>query len=105
MDLINLEYGHKCRTAPVEAAIYSLQAKGEELEKFRAFAVAEVTVDLEESTEKQEKTQESSSLELPVDFTRDDVAQVTFLFGQYFTLHQLEKDFGFLTVFSDIKNQ
>ena len=73
--MINLEYGHRCRTDPVEAAIYSLKAKGKELKWFGANATAEVTVDLE--TEDQEnKQQESSSLELPVDFSREDVAKV-----------------------------
>ena len=74
--MINLEYGHRCRAKPVEAAVYSLQAKGEEFEKFRAYAAAEVTVDLEETTE-QGKTV-NSCLELPVNFSRDDVAKVKF---------------------------
>ena len=76
LDVINLEYGHRCRAEPVEAAIYSLEAKGENLEKFRAIATAEVTVELEENTEQQEKKYEYSSMELPVDFSKEDVAKV-----------------------------
>ena len=73
--MINLEYGHRCRADPVEAAVYSLEATGMELERFRANATAEVTVDLE-NTEKQEKKQEHSCQEIPVDFSREDVAKV-----------------------------
>ena len=89
MKVINLEYGHRCRADPVEAAIYSLEAKGEELEMFRANASAELTVELEEVAEEEQKTeettdedgrqkrqqqgrkQERSSVELPIDFTRE----------------------------------
>ena len=70
--MLKLEYGHKCRSVPVEAAIYSLEAKGEELVKFRAFAMADLTVDLED-----EKKQEQSSLELPVNFSKEDVVKVS----------------------------
>ena len=76
MDVINLEYGHRCRADPVEAAVYSLQAAGEEVDRFRANATADVTVELEETAEQKEKKQECSSLELPVDFSREDVAKV-----------------------------
>ena len=69
--MINLEYGHRCRADPVEAAIYSLQAKGKEFERFRANVTAEVTVELE-STDV-EKKQQRSSLELPVDFSKEDL--------------------------------
>ena len=72
MDVLELDYCHKCRGPPFEAAIYSLEAEGEVLEKFRADANAELTVELEE----QEVT-ERSSLALPVDFTKEDVARVT----------------------------
>ena len=76
LDVINLEYGHRCRADPVEAAVYSLEATEKELERFRADVNAEVTVALEETAEQKEKKQECSSLELPVDFSRDDVAKV-----------------------------
>ena len=75
MDFVNLEYGHRCRADPVEAAVYSLQATGEEVDRFRANATAEVTVDLE-SKDQEEKKQEHSSLELPVDFIKEEVAKV-----------------------------
>ena len=71
LDVIELDYCHKCRDPPFEAAIYSLEAKGEVFEKFRADVTAELTVELEE----QDKT-ERSSLALPVDFTKEDVARV-----------------------------
>ena len=73
--MINLEYGHRCRAAPVEAAIYGLEAKSEEPESFQANATAEVTVDLE-TPDLQEKTQERNYLELLVDFSEEDVAKV-----------------------------
>ena len=83
--MINLEYGHRCRAAPVETAIYSLEAKGEELKKIRAFAAAELNVDLDESTAQKEKKSEHSSLELPVDFIKEDVAKVIIRILQIFT--------------------
>ena len=77
MKVINLEYGHRCRSEPVEAAIYSLEAKGEELEKFRANASTELTVELEETTKEQsQKKQERFFLELPLDFTKEYLAKV-----------------------------
>ena len=77
---MNLEYGHKCRADPVEAAIYSLEAKGEDLESFRGVATAESTVELEESATHPDKMQDHSSLELPVDFSKKDVAKVLIKF-------------------------
>ena len=71
MNVLELDYCHKCRGPPFEAAIYSLEAEGEVLDKFRADANAELTVELEE----QEET-ERSSLALPLDFTKEDVARV-----------------------------
>ena len=75
--MINLEYGHRCRADPVEAAIYSLQAKGIELEKFWANASAELTVEVEETAEEQnQKKQERSFVELPLDFAKEYLAKV-----------------------------
>ena len=75
--MINLEYKHRCRHEPIEAAIYSLRANVEELEMFRANASVDLTVDVEESTDEQgERKQERSCLELPVDFSKDDVTKV-----------------------------
>ena len=71
--MINLEYGHRCRADPVEAAVYSLEAKGEDLKWFRSIATTEVTVDLEQN---EDQRQEHSFQEFPVDFSREDVAKV-----------------------------
>ena len=77
MDVINLEYGHRCRAEPVEAAIYNLQAKGEELEKFRANAFAELTVELENTEEEEnQRKQKHTSMELPLDFTKEYLEKV-----------------------------
>ena len=72
MDVLELDYCHKCRGPPFEAAIYSLEAEGEVLEKFRGDVNAELTVELEGQDET-----ERSSLALPVDFTKEDVTRVT----------------------------
>ena len=70
--MINLEYGHRCRADPVEAAIYSLEAAGDYIDKFRANTMADLTVEVEEATEeKKQKKQERSFVELPLDFTKD----------------------------------
>ena len=71
LDILELDYCHKCRGPPFEAAIYSLEAEGEVLEKFRADVNAELTVELEEQEER-----ERSFMALPVDFTKEDVARV-----------------------------
>ena len=77
MKVINLEYGHRCRADPVEAAIYSLEAAGEYLDKFKANGSAELTVELEEATgEQSQKKQERFFLELPIDFTKEYLAKV-----------------------------
>ena len=95
--MINLEYGHRCRAKPVEAAIYSLKAKGEEHERFRAFATAEVTVELE-TKDQQEKKNEISTLELPVDFSREDVAKVKSLISIW-TIKTITQKFFIITSF------
>ena len=75
--MINLEYGHKCSTHPIEAAVYGLEAKGEELEMFRANASAELTVELGEATRPQtQRKQKHTSLELPLYFTKESFAKV-----------------------------
>ena len=79
LDVINLEYGHRCRAEPVEAAVYILEAKRKLLKKFRANATAELTIELEETTD--DKKQEHSPLELAVDFSREDVAKVIIIFN------------------------
>ena len=74
--MIGPEHTHRCRNPPFEAAIYSLKAEGEKLDKFRANSWAELTVEVDKSSEQEEKKQERSLLELPVDFSQDDVAKV-----------------------------
>ena len=77
MDVIELDSCHKCRDPPFEAAIYSLEAEGEVLEKFRANVNAVLTVEIEGSSEDQQETvKEHSYLVLPVDFSKEDVARV-----------------------------
>ena len=74
LDVVELDICHRCRQAPFEATIYCLRAigtEGEVLEKFRANVNAELTVELEE----RDKT-EHSSLALPLEFTKEDVARV-----------------------------
>ena len=61
---------HRCRIQPCQAAIYTLQAEGEKLETFKAVSKIELTLETE-----------NSSLEIPVNFTRDDVAQVKIEFS------------------------
>ena len=71
LDVMELDSCHKCRGPPFEAAIYSLEAEGEKLGKFRADVNAELTVELEEQDKK-----ERSFMELPVDFTKEEVTRV-----------------------------
>ena len=110
LDVINLEYRHRCRAEPVEAAIYSLEAKGEELEMFRANASAELTVELGEATRQQtQRKQKHTSLELPLYFTKEYLGKVWHVtFGwnlltgnsaKYwrYTLLHLTKKFPFLS--------
>ena len=72
MDVIELDYCHKCREPPFEAAIYSLEAEGEVMQKFRADVNAELRVVLEEN-QKMERT----TVALPVDFSREDITRVS----------------------------
>ena len=74
--MIGPENTHKCRDPPFEAAIYSLKVEGEKREKFRANSRAELTVEFDKSSEQQEKKQEHSFLELPVDFSQGDMVKV-----------------------------
>ena len=69
---------HRCSGDPIEAGSYSLQAEGEMIEKFRANGKAELKVDVEkESSEDQQITKpEHSVVELPVDFSKHDLAKV-----------------------------
>ena len=78
--MIGLDCCHKCREEPFEAAVYSLEAEGEVLDKFRANTKSELTVEVADSSkDQQEKKREHSSLELPVDFSKEDVTRVNTL--------------------------
>ena len=63
------ENTHRCRIHPHEAAIYSLEAEGKKLEMFRSISRAELTVDVEEK-------KEDFSVEIPINFSKEDVAKV-----------------------------
>ena len=76
-DVIGSGNIHRCREIqPFEATIYSLQA--DKLERFTAISKVEltVTVDAKSDEEKRKKKKQFSSLELPVDFTKESVAKV-----------------------------
>ena len=66
---MNMCYGHRCRCPPAEATIYSLEATSKVLEKFRSNFQLTMLSDGEEFCD---------PLELPVDFTKDDLARVSF---------------------------
>ena len=68
---------HRCREIqPFEATVYSLQA--DKLERFAAISKVEltVTVDAKSDEEQRKKKKQFSSLELPVDFSKESVAKV-----------------------------
>ena len=71
-DLAILTNGHTCRTTPTEAIIYSLRATGEIWEGFSSVFSAKLTSETDDAT----ISVESPSLQIPVDFTRDDVIVV-----------------------------
>ena len=82
--MIGDENLHRCRDPPCEAAVYNLKTEGEKHEKFRANSRAELTVEVGDSSDQQqEKKIENSSLELPVDFSEEDVSQVRLMFLWY----------------------
>ena len=54
-----------------EAAIYSFEGKGD-IQRFRANSKADLTVEIEQETEKKE----NCSLELPVDFSKEEFSTV-----------------------------
>ena len=79
--MVRLDNCHRCRAEPFEATIYSLVTTGTALDTFRANFQAGLTIELEDtastSKEKPEKAKtEQSSLELPLDFSRDDLKNV-----------------------------
>ena len=67
--IIGEENTHRCRIHPHEAAIYSLRAKGKHLDRFSSISKAVLTVEVDEK-------KEDSSVEIPVNFSKEDVAKV-----------------------------
>ena len=75
LDVIGSGNIHRCREIqPFEATVYGLQA--DKLDKFAAISKVELTMTVEGISEEKKKKQ-FSSLELPVDFSRESVAKVT----------------------------
>ena len=71
---------HKCRGPPFEATVYNMTCKGKKTENFRANSKTELILVFDQSTDQHQqknKTEEHCSLELPVDFSKEDVAKVT----------------------------
>ena len=71
LDVVGLDNFHLCRGDPFEAAVYSLEATGEGVKRFKANSQAALSVETGEASELH-----TSSLELPVDFTKTDVEKV-----------------------------
>ena len=78
IDIANLENGHRCRALPVEATIYSLKATGNVWEPFKSNFHARLISDPDagETSSNQNEKSIQPSLQIPVDFTREDVARV-----------------------------
>ena len=70
------ENTHRCREPPFEAAIYNFKAEGQKLQMFQSNSKMEMTIHLEETAEEEEKKQEHCTLELPVNFSQEDVSKV-----------------------------
>ena len=72
---------HRCSGDPIEAGSYCLQAEGKMIEKFKADGRAELIVDVKEPSskvwKKKRKKNEHSVVELPVDFTKEDLVRVS----------------------------
>ena len=79
--IIGEENTHRCRIHLHEAAIYSLRAEGKNLDRFRSVSKAALTVEVDEK-------KEDSSVEIPVNFSKEDVAKVQIsFFVQFCTLY------------------
>ena len=80
--MANLENGHRCRAPLTEATIYSLEAAGKVPEKFRSNFYAEFILD-NDTGETSDCQKEQPSLEIPVDFTREDTARISLSIIRY----------------------
>ena len=75
--MVRLDNCHRCRAEPFEATIYSLEATGKVLEIFKANFEAELTIEPDETAAQQsQEKHESSSLELRLNFSREDAVKV-----------------------------
>ena len=75
--MVRLDNCHRCRAEPFEATIFSLEATDKTLERFKANFDAELTIELDETTAQQSQEKpESSSLELRLNFSREDAVKV-----------------------------
>ena len=67
---------HRCRSEPIEAGSYCLQAEGAMIEQFRANGKVELTVDVEGASQQDEKTTKHSAVDVPVDFPKEEPERV-----------------------------
>ena len=75
--MVSLDNCHRCRADPFEATIYCLEATSRELEIFRAIFEVELTIEPEKTVAQQsEEKPETSSLELPLNFSREYAVKV-----------------------------
>ena len=72
--MVRLDNCHRCRAEPFEATIYSLEAADKALEIFKANFEAELAIEIDDSAAQQ--SLECSSLELHLNFSRDDAVKV-----------------------------
>ena len=75
--MVRLDNCHRCRAEPFEATIYNLEAIDKVVEIFKANFEAELTIEPDETTAQQSQEKpESSSLELRLNFSREDAVKV-----------------------------
>ena len=75
--MVRLDNCHRCRAEPFEATIYSLEATDKSLEIFKANFQAKLTIEPDETAAQQSQEKlKSSSLELRLNFSREDAVKV-----------------------------
>ena len=75
--MVRLDNCHRCRAESFEATIYSLEAAGKALEIFKVNFEAELTIEPDKAmTHQSQEKPESSSLELRLNFSREDAVKV-----------------------------